>query len=280
MLFLSACATGQMGSYKDASANTVMITNPEGNSGGTGIVLKSTDHGSLVLTNAHVCGVVVDGGMVKSKNARLVVNAYKKSSEYDLCLIKVQGNLGGGVKIANRPPTPYYEDATVSGHPALYPNVKTYGHFSGREVISILVGFKQCTKEDAEDPNKAFLCIFIGGLPIIKRYESVLVTATIMPGSSGSAVYNEDMELSGVVFAGSGQLGYAWTVPYEFMKDFLANEIKNISYTKPSNVVDIFNESTKNERSFQRLQAVCASENKNKVKNLCELANSDLIFRK
>jgi V8-like Glu-specific endopeptidase len=43
---------------------------------------------------------------------------------------------------------------------------------------------------------------FVGGIPDIMQYDSTLVTATIMPGSSGSGVYNENKELAGVVFAG------------------------------------------------------------------------------
>lgn len=280
VLSLSACATGQS-KPDDASGNSVKVTNMERNHGGTGIILKSTFNGSLVLTNSHVCGVVEDGGMVSGKAGNFMVTAYKKSETHDLCLIKVSGDLRGGVKVANRPPVPYYEAATISGHPALYPNVKTYGHFSGRESIAILTGFKKCTDEDMEDPEKAYVCMMIGGLPIIKNYDSVLVTATIMPGSSGSAVYNSDMELSGVAFAGSGSLGYAWTVPYEYVKYFLNKEARTLDYEKPTNVIDIF--AVKGKKSgerqmLQNLREACDSPEKVNIKNLCEIVQSDLTM--
>jgi len=66
-----------------------------------------------------------------------------------------------------------------------------------------------------------------------------LVTATIMPGSSGSGVFNEDMELSGLAFAGSGDLGYAWTVPYEDMMYFLNKELENLFETKTPDTINI-----------------------------------------
>lgn len=282
ILALSGCAVGQSRpDSSDASANSVKVTNMAGNHGGTGIILKSTTTVSLVLTNSHVCGVVEDGGLVSSRAGNFQVIAYKKSEVADLCLIKVAGDLRGGVKIAKRPPVPYYEKALVSGHPALYPNVKSTGHFSGRESIQILVGFKPCTVEDLADEDKAYVCELLGGLPIIKNFDSVLVTATIMPGSSGSAVYNEDMELSGVVFAGQGDLGYAWTVPYEYMKNFIGKEAKHLKYEKPSNVVDLFaNKGSKRTtftESMEKLQSACESTDKTKIKHLCDVLQNSLL---
>lgn len=283
LLSLSACASVQSKSdYRDASANSVKVTNMAGNSGGTGVILKSTPIVSLVLTNSHVCGVVEDGGLVSGQAGSFMVTSYKKSEVADLCLIRVAGDLQGGARLANRPPVAYYEGALVSGHPSLFPNVKTAGHFSGRQSITILMGFKACTEEDMQDPDKANVCALTGGgLPILKNFDSVLVTATISPGSSGSAVYNEDMELSGLVFAGSGQLGYAWTVPYEYVRNFVTKESKHLKYVKPSNLVNIFG--NKSERSLnisdmlKKLNTVCESADKAKIKSLCDVLQNNLI---
>lgn len=280
VMALSACATVQKPDVTDASANSVKVTNMAQNHGGTGIILKSTPSGSLVLTNSHVCGVVEEGGLVSGQAGSFMVTSYKKSEQHDLCLIRVSGDLKGGVKLAHRPPVAYKEMAMISGHPALYPNVKTVGHFSGRQSIAILVGFKPCTDDDLQDPEKAGLCIMIGGLPIIKQYDSVLVTATIMPGSSGSAVYNEDMELTGVAFAGSGTLGYAWTVPYEYVRNFLGKEARTLKYEKPSNLVNLFGnkERSKSSAIMRKLESVCDSADKVKVKSLCEILQNDMLF--
>jgi hypothetical protein len=46
-----------------------------------------------------------------------------------------------------------------------------------------------------------------------------------MPGSSGSGVFNEAGEISGLVFAGSAQgLSYGFIVPLESVKDFITKE--------------------------------------------------------
>lgn len=290
MTILSACATESQKEatmefkkadviYYDPSTNSVKITNIAQTHGGTGTIIESGSKGSLVLTNSHVCAVVEDGGLVIGMNGSFAVVGYKKSEDHDLCLIKVLGNLRGRAKLARRPPVPYYEAATISGHPSLYPNVKTQGHVSGRQVIEVLVGFKPCTKEDLEDEQKVFLCVFVGGLPILKTFDSVLVTATIMPGSSGSAVYNSDMELSGVVFAGSGPLAYAWTVPYEYVMNFLLKESRRLKYEKPSNLSSpLASKKSETENFMKKLQSVCESPDKVKIKELCEIANSNLVM--
>jgi S1-C subfamily serine protease len=276
---LTACATGQQQDTSDASANSVKITNVEGNHGGTGIILRSSPTSSIVLTNSHVCGVVEEGGLVSGRAGTFMVTEYKKSEMHDLCLIRVSGDLMGRTKLSDRQPVPYKEVALISGHPQLYPNVKTVGHFSGRQHIEILMGFTPCTDADFKDDDKAGLCELLGGLPIIKEFDSVLVTATIMPGSSGSAVYNSDMELSGVVFAGSGNLGYAWTVPYEYVKNFLTREAKTLQYVRPTNTVNLFQNKSgsRNREMTQRLDIVCNSPEKAKIKKLCEILDSSML---
>ncbi len=285
MLILSSCATtGEKPNTKDATANSVKVTNMSMNHGGTGVILASSPNQSLVLTNSHVCGVVEDGGMVLGNAGKFMVMSYKKSEMADLCLVRVAGDLHGRVKIATRPPVAYKETALISGHPSLYPNVKTRGHFSGRESVPIMLGFAQCTEDDMKDPDKAAICMLTGGgLPIIKNFDSVLVTATIMPGSSGSAVYNKDMELSGLVFAGSGELGYAWTVPYSYVRNFLFSEAKNLEWTTPSNKINLFGDKSqktlKFEEAVEKLQTACqSSEQKRKFKQLCDILQSNLIM--
>lgn len=280
--FLVACASSPK-RVNDLNASSVKITNLAGNSGGSGIVLRSSPTNSYVLTNAHVCGVVVNGGMVSGEAGQFTVSAYKKSEASDLCLIKVAGDLEYDTKLAKKLPKLYSEEVAISGHPALMPTVITEGRFSGREVIPILVGVKPCTPEDMEDPNKAPACIFLGGLPVIKNFESILASATIMPGSSGSGVYNKDGELSGVVFAGQGSLGYAWTVPYEQVLNFLFKEQRHLKYERPTNTTDLFGgrDSKSNSDSvfFSKLKKACESPMKEQFEKLCNLLDSDVTKR-
>ena len=55
-----------------------------------------------------------------------------------------------------------------------------------------------------------------------------------MPGSSGSAIYNEKGEISALVFAGQGDLGYAFAVPVEYIYAFLGTEISSLEIQYPT----------------------------------------------
>lgn len=273
-LFTACCATSQK---NDVFKNSVEVTNMAANSGGSGTVLLSSKSDSYVLTNSHVCNLVKNGGLVTGDQGQYLVNAYKESKLHDLCVIRVSGNLGYNTNIANKAPRLYYDSASIAGHPHLMPEVVTKGHFSGRSIIQVLIGTKKCTADDLNDPNKVALCMILGGLPLIKSYDSVLVTATIMPGSSGSGVYNSKGELAGVVFAGQGDFGYAWTVPYDAMYNFLFREIGTIKWQIPDNLVDIVNDGKNNSSYEDKLKSVCSSQNKYKFKEVCDLFNSEYL---
>lgn len=279
ILIFGACATAPKGN--DVHLNAVKVTNVAGNHGGTGIVLQSSDTNSYVLTNSHVCGVVESGGLVSGNSGSFMVSGYKKSLQHDLCIIRVTGNLGYSTKVASRPPNLYYEKAYISGHPSLYPNVVSNGKFSGKDIITILIGMRPCTEAEASDESTVMYCALLGGLPILKQYQSTLVSATIMPGSSGSGVYNSDRELSGVAFAGSGSLGYAWTVPYEYMKNFLNTEQFTLKFEVPSNEIDPFanaDKKAKNEEVLmERLKKVCKTASRDKIKDLCAEVDLDIL---
>lgn len=201
---------------------SVMIKLEDRESGGSGVILSSSDKGSVILTNKHVCQVIQAGGIVQTLNARYKITRYKIYAHHDLCLVKVRDNLGINTIIAENKPT-LFSPVYVSGHPNLLPHVLTTGYFSDYKKISLMVGIKPCTKEDKE--KEPFMCIFMGGTPIIKQMASQVVTATIMPGSSGSGVFNSDGEISGLVFAGNSQgLSYGFIVPLTFVKDFIRNQ--------------------------------------------------------
>lgn len=247
----------------DTTRSSVMITNVAGNSGGTGVIYASSDTSSLVLTNRHVCEVARKGGFVRSQNGNFLVKSIRPSETHDICMVKVVGNLGTSTKIASRPPRSFYEFATISGHPSLLPNVVTSGHFSGRQSIEVLTGFRRCTNDElSKDP---FTCLLLGGYPIVRRYDSVLVTATIMPGSSGSGVYNSDNELSGLAFAGNRGIGYAWTVPYEYLHYFLDTEYFWLEEIAIDNNVLHMNQEEEehtafNNRTMKNFRRTCSNE--------------------
>lgn len=198
--------------------------------GGSGVVLESNKNESIILTNRHVCRLVTQGGIVVREGERHWVTHYKMSKNHDLCLVKVNADMGINTKVASEAPTKYTK-AFISGHPHLLPHVLTQGNFSGRIFINLVVALRKCTQADyskarrARDMRTMLMCMFYGGLPVTQTFDSQLVTGTILPGSSGSAVFNEKGEISGLVFAsGSRELSYALVVPQPYVYHFVALE--------------------------------------------------------
>ncbi len=217
---------------EDKAEATVSIVRMDERSGGTGVILSS-GHLSTVLTNGHVCEVVRHGGLViTDKGTKHPVYSFQKSTKHDLCLITVAEDLGINTDISPVPPS-RYRDAIIAGHPSLLPTIITKGHYSGRVMGAVQTGMRKCTEDDLHGPN-GFACIFLGGIPVVQIYEMQVVSATIKPGSSGSAIYNEFGQLTNLVFAGAGELGYALAVPYEYVVNFLTKELGTISPEVPN----------------------------------------------
>lgn len=264
----------------DITEGSVMITNFSERSGGTGVILDSKGSLTRILTNSHVCKVIEKGGLVITQKSKFMVQTYKHSEVHDICLITVTGNLNHTTKVASSSPEFFKDKALISGHPALLPNVVTSGHVSGQKIIQVMMGFKPCSEDDMKDPMKGLLCLLAGGIPIVRQFESTLVTATIMPGSSGSAVYNEKKELVGLVFAGRGELGYAWTVPFEYIQRFLKEEEKILDATPvPTEFSPTEGLTAKtNLEMFKALREACRGTERSKIINYCNLVEQDLIW--
>jgi len=256
---------------------SVKITNREMNHGGTGIILNSDSNKSQVLTNAHVCEVVKDGGVVITESGnKYQVNSTKISQASDLCILSVLSDLHYGTKLAAKTPE-MYDDIAVAGHPALMPNIISKGHLSGKDILQVMTGIKPCT-DFAENP---VLCAFLGGIPQIRSFDSRLVSATIMPGSSGSGVYNSKNELIGVVFAGQGDFGYGWTVPYEQVKNFLETEQTTLKDNLAKQEVSLKNpdQQSKIKEAIIKCSKLDVRSDK-KLKDICSILGRDNIWRK
>ncbi len=209
---------------QDHSTVSAMILSQNKHSGGSGVIIQSSPGESFLLTNKHVCEVVQNGGWVKTHDAEVQVAAYKLYKKHDLCLIKVATDLGAGVILA-----PYdadlYSESDVAGHPALLPMILTKGHFTEKQDVNVMVGVKPCTGKESDE--EALSCMFMGGVPILKTFPSQVVSSLIMPGSSGSGVFDSKGYLVALIFAGSSQgLSYGNIVPYKYLRDFLINQDK------------------------------------------------------
>lgn len=247
ILAFSFATVNQPKTNKELRNAAVMVVNSEMTGGGTGSILKSDNSGSLILTNKHVCGVVENGGFIIHEKLRSKVIAYKVYTKHDLCIIKVKNNLGVNLKLANKRPE-MADISVVSGFPQLKPNTITRGHFSDQLIVNVMVGEEECTEE--EFLNNMY-CIFMGFKPLIQAFKSQHTSNLIQPGNSGSAVFNSNGDLAGVVFAGSGDLGFALIVPYDFVVDFVKNQ-KDYEFVKPNFSFTIM---TKN--STSRIKTLC-----------------------
>ena len=200
---------------------TVRIMNDAQSSGGTGSILVSNKSGSVVLTNKHVCRLIEHGGVVEAPSHEIYpVKAFKEDTDHDLCLIKINANLGINLVLSEDVPAPG-DPAIIAGHPALLPTIVTRGHFSEHMNIHVADGQRDCTEADKASEEHGLECAFTGKVTLEIPREAQLVSATIMPGSSGSPVFNAKGEIAGVVFAGQGQLSYGLIVPLEYLNSFM-----------------------------------------------------------
>lgn len=255
-------------------STSVRIYNLKMNSGGTGSILKSNKHGSHILTNKHVCKLIEPGGyVVDSKGETHEVTHYKKFSDHDLCLVKVEENLGVNTSISKQM-AKASDTVYVSGHPNLLPHIVTKGHLSDNMEIELIIGVKKCTKRDL-DSKKAVYCMFFGGMPVFKSFDSQVVSNLIKPGSSGSAVFNDDGEIVGVVFAGSGrEFSHGFIVPQKHILYFMSIA----SYSDFTEVGTPVNNNGLKGRIFN--YKTCSKKGKSRIKTFCKKSKSNMIWRK
>ena len=257
---------------QEYSLTSVMITRYDGRSGGSGVILSSSKNSSKILTNAHVCEVVANGGIVRSDYAKGIVKNYKISNVHDLCLITTNNNFKVNTVVAQDAPD-IYEDATAVGHPHLLSTIVTKGHFSEKGLVTIMVGTRKCTQEDLMNTKNILYCSLFGAIPILKTYESQTASCTIMPGSSGSPVFNANGEIAGLVFAGSGDFGFAQLVPYEYISNFLEVELPNLKTQIPN-----YSQPEQTDSSERvNFKKVCASSPK-EAHDICDIINKSLLL--
>ena len=255
---------------------SVRIMNLEMTSGGTGSIFRSYDNASHILTNKHVCHLIEQGGVVDYKGKQYLVTHYKKFADHDLCLVRIGVDLKQNLEVAD---TLAKESSktVVSGHPSLLPHIATVGHMSEKMEIELLAGVRPCTEEEIKaDP---MTCAFFGGYPIIAVLQAQLVSNLIQPGNSGSAVFNKDGKIVGVVFAGNGRgFSFGLIVPQINVLYFLQNA-HMFEWVKVGTPVDengvkgrIFN--------YEKCDEVLFSKASAKIKQVCKANSRTLLWMK
>lgn len=205
---------------------TIRITNEAGNSGATGFVVKGKSGNKYVMTNGHVCKLADSGQMYAEYGAeRYIAEVYKKYQYNDLCAIKVQGDLGRAVNIANT--TSLGESTWAIGHPLLEPKSVALGELSGLVVVSIATEYnpdpKDCQGATYEliDTSKTMLGFFGVNSICVRHLRANASTMAILPGNSGSPVVNAFGSVVAVAFAANESGTRSYHVPLQDLKAFI-----------------------------------------------------------
>jgi S1-C subfamily serine protease len=209
-------------------AKTVMITNQEGNSGGTGVHIITPKGNKYILTNAHVCEVKDKDGFVYVQNVfsdRLIPRKVIEMADFtDLCLVEP---LPGADYISmGSEPTPGQIVAVV-GHPRLYPTTMSRGEIIGNMNVDVLDHII-----DAKDPNdtcslpknkKGVVNWLFFQIPVcLISIEAVQTNVVILGGNSGSPVVNFYGNLVGIAFASDDDAHWGIFIKFDDIVKFIA----------------------------------------------------------
>lgn len=197
---------------------TVMVTNKEGNSGGSGSHIKAPSGKIYILTNAHVCNLSKDGTVyITDDYGRTIPRRIIEKSDFtDLCLVEALPNYHSYLKVGSEPSTGQIVAAV--GHPALMPTTMTRGEIIGQsevDVFDFIIGLDDDGRECNLPKNKIIKINSIFGQldACVVHLKANLTTTAILPGNSGSPMVDFYGNMVGVYFAGNrANWGIAITV--------------------------------------------------------------------
>lgn len=154
---------------------------------GSGVILKSTQFYSYIITNNHICSLGRIPKITVMKKINITGDILKVSERYDLCLIKINVGMLPYVKLAKK-------------------------YTMGQLVYNIGCGGGFCFhKTDG----------YIGDKIIMRDIDTLQVSTLVYPGASGSGIFNKDDELVGLVsMAIQYAPSLAFAIPLESILDF------------------------------------------------------------
>ncbi len=198
-------------------SQTVMLTNEEGNSGGTGFAVQTPNGDVLTLSNAHVCELQNENHEVFAKvseTRRIPLKVIEASKTSDLCLLsgiaRMKGlSLASSVNIG--------EELGLVGHPHLMPLTLSKGELIGYGKVIVLVGEGACEK----DEGMYHTISSMWGDACVESFEAGFTNIIGLPGNSGSATVNFYGHVTGVLFAGDNSSNWGIIVKLQDVQDFL-----------------------------------------------------------
>lgn len=178
---------------------------------GTGVVVKSDESGSLLLTNKHICDGALQTPLelrkqsragadlpistfvlllAKSRNSTrpLVGQVMEMSDNTDLCVVHLMEKELDTVKLAKKAPKAK-EKIFTHGNPMGMEDVTANG--------------------------------ILGSRTVWHHMQYTMAKLSVRPGSSGSGTYNKNAELVGLISWGNFRDNIAGIVSYEHVKTFL-----------------------------------------------------------
>lgn len=209
------------------AAFVVRILNTDGTSGGTGFLLRVPGGRSMLLTNKHVCGLADKDGRIVALTADgyyYNTTVLAQSTEDDLCFLNTPPT-SGGLELASD--VSDGQRVYILGHGLLEPIALAQGNLGGELFLELVVSVNQpCIQGQTEiDPGELGEFFGIENF-CAQRFLSQMVTATTLPGNSGSPVLSETGSVVGIVFAGldTGVRGYM--VPSRRIEKFINETFK------------------------------------------------------
>lgn len=209
---------------------TVEITNtgPVLMAGGTGVHVSLPSGKTAILTNAHICGLKDEKGMVKVFSPMLdrpIERRVIEEADFtDLCLIEpIEGISGLSVGSEPQPG----DILAVVGHPLLQELTMTRGEVVTRENVDVgvkILGGPDADESSCKLPKNKVLTInsFFGKMKICcTSFVSTITTIQIFGGNSGSAAVNWRGQIAGLAYASSSETNWGILVTVADIKKFL-----------------------------------------------------------
>ena len=196
-------------------------------SGGTGFAVKTAKGKTVTVSNAHVCAVA-DNGKVAARwdNGRYtILDVLEVDEKHDLCLMSGLPGEIEGFDLA-------WQDVDINdpiyviGHPLLYPNTYSEGLVRERLGLFLTLIIAPKDREECESQKleyREYKSLFGTVAVCGQTFDSFGTSVRIMPGNSGSPVFNFKGEVVGVVFAGDTRTGDGSYVPLEYLERLLAS---------------------------------------------------------